>query len=89
MSLYVIVASSDAEKAEARIKDKFEPQNILKVDDKTWFVDAPTSIVTPKELFEYIELQDGSGGRVLVFPLTSYYGFHVASTWDWLTAKRA
>jgi hypothetical protein len=88
MSLFVVVASSDAEKTGAKLKDKFEPKDMHKADDNTWFVSAPESIVTPKELFDFLGLADGGAGRVLVFMLTSYYGYHFEDTWNWLTAKR-
>ncbi|HGM6897102.1 hypothetical protein I5K96_07950 [Serratia marcescens] len=89
MSLFVVVASSDAEKAEAKLKEKFEPQNLHEADNNTWFVSAPESIVTPKELFDHLEFADGAAGRVLIFMLTSYYGYHFEDTWNWLTAKRS
>ncbi|WP_270828941.1 hypothetical protein [Aeromonas sp. QDB20] len=89
MSVFAVITSNEPEKLGALIPAKLAPQDFHKVDDRTWFVNAPGTIVTPKELSDFLGVSQGAAGLVLVLHITTYYGYHSKETWDWLTVKGA
>lgn len=87
MAVFAVVTSNAPAELESIITSKMQPQDFHRVDDKTWFVNAPGTIVTPKELSDFLGISQGVAGRVLVLHITTYYGYHAKETWDWLSVK--
>lgn len=87
MTVFAVVAISDAAKMGVSITGKLQPQNYHKVDESTWLVTPPEHLVTPKEVSDFLEVTNGGAGRAIVLLVSSYYGYHMKDTWDWLTAK--
>lgn len=87
MPVFAIIASHDGAGLRLIINQKIEKHDHHQVDDNTWFVSAPSGVVTPKELSDYLGISAGTIGRVLILHVTSYFGFHKRETWDWLNVK--
>ena len=87
MPVFAVIASNDGPGLRLAITTKISSSDHHQVDDNTWFVSAPSGIVTPKELSDFLGISSGSVGRVLLIHVTSYFGFHRRETWDWLSIK--
>lgn len=87
MAVFAVITSNAPGQLESIITAKMQPQDVHKVDEKTWFVNAQGPIVTPKELSDFLGVSNGEAGRALVLHITSYYGYHAKETWDWLNVK--
>ena len=59
MAVFAVITSNEPEKLGALIPAKLAPQDFHKVDDRTWFVNAPGTIVTPKELSDFLGVSQG------------------------------
>jgi hypothetical protein len=89
MAVFAVLASGDPANLNSAVESKILPQDRYQVDDRTWFISAPQSVVTPKEMSDFLDVSMGSAGRILVLYVTSYYGYHAKEAWDWLSAKGA
>lgn len=87
MPVFAVIASNDGPGLGLVISRKIASSDFHQVDDTTWFVSAPSGIVTPKELSDFLDISSGAVGRVLLMHVTSYFGFHKRETWDWLSIK--
>lgn len=87
MAVFAVIASSAPAQMSVRISEKILPQNYHQIDDKSWFVSAPESVVTPQGLSDFLGVSHGEAGSVIVLSVLSYYGYHSRNTWDWLIAK--
>lgn len=87
MGVFAVIASNDTGPLESIIQSKIAEQDYHKVDPHTWLVSSPGSVVTPKELSDFLGVSSGAAGRVMVLHVTTYYGFHSRETWDWLSVK--
>jgi len=87
MSVFAVITSNAPEMLEKLIPVRLAPQDYHRVDEHTWFVNAPSAIVTPKELSDFLGVSNGEAGRALILHITSYYGYHAKETWDWLNVK--
>lgn len=87
MAVFAVVAISDAAKMSVSISRKLQSQDYHKVDESTWLVSPPQHLVTPKEVSDFLDVTNGGAGRAIVLLVSSYYGYHMKNTWDWLVAK--
>lgn len=87
MAVFAVLASSSSSALDDAILKLIASQDHYRVDDHTWFVNAPQQIVTPKELSDFLGISGGAAGRVLVLHITAYYGYHAKEAWDWLSVK--
>ncbi|MFC5707577.1 hypothetical protein [Aeromonas eucrenophila] len=87
MAVFAVITSNASDKLGSIIPAKLEPQDFHKVDERTWFVKAPGTIVTPKELSDFLGISQGGVGHALIFHITTYWGYHAKETWDWLSVK--
>ena len=42
------------------------------------------AIVTPKDMYDTLAIQDGEFGSVVIVRFESYWGYHDADLWTWL-----
>lgn len=42
------------------------------------------TVVTPKDMYETLAIQDGEFGKLVIVRFDSYWGFHDADLWAWL-----
>lgn len=42
------------------------------------------TIVTPKDMYDALAIQDGEFGSLVIVRFDSYWGFHDADLWTWL-----
>jgi hypothetical protein len=42
------------------------------------------TIVTPKDMYETLAIQDGEFGSLVIVRFESYWGYHDADLWTWL-----
>ena len=83
MIYYVI--GDDETVWEGLIQQRFpDDDDYLKVGPCQWLVDSDAS--TSKTVWERIVGGDHPTG--MVFPVRGYYGYHNATIWEWIAAKR-
>ena len=71
---------------EALIQQRFpDDDDYLKVGPCQWLVHSAAS--TSRTAWERIVGGDQPTG--MVFPVRGYYGYHNATIWEWIAAKRA
>ena len=86
MSLFAVIAAAPNAELAARINSLFPTTN-LKINDKTWLIDAET---VANALAEQLEVRAGARGLVLVIQaLPNASGWQPKNIWDWLALKAA
>lgn len=66
MAVFAVITSNAPEKLGSIIPAKLAPQDFHQVDDRTWFVNAPNTIVTPKELSDFLGISQGVAGKGMI-----------------------
>lgn len=83
MAIFAVVGSDQPEKLEAIIKEKF-PDQYCNIGIGQWFI--YTEKMTTQEAAEAIGI-DGNQGKLIVIPVSNYWGFHFNNTWEWLEKR--
>lgn len=86
MTNFAIVTPAKNEALDQRLKEIYEEQDVLFVDDNLRIVSSDKE-VTAESLYIKLEHSKDKYGRVIVFSVSSYYGFHAKSVWEWLTSR--
>lgn len=86
MTAFAIVTPNKNEALDQRLKDIYEEQDVLFVDDNLRIVYSDKE-VTAESVFIKLEHSKEKYGRVILFSVSSYYGFHARSVWDWLNSR--
>jgi len=83
MAMFLLTYSdeSHAEGIKARATAKEIP---FKVVSPSCCALISKTIVTPKEMYEGLGIQDGEFGQLIIVKFDSYWGFHDAGLWAWL-----
>lgn len=83
MSVFFIAASKDDQNLANAIARLF-PNDYFQISLCQWVVAANT---TSQAVGEMLRLNDGEFGRVLIVPLTNYWGWHDKQLWEWIGLK--
>ena len=85
MAVFLIVSEKTNPTLGTRIAEVY-PDDLYKVGEDQWLVasDKPS-----KDVAESLKIHEGEFGRVVVFKVDSYYGWHSKSLWEWLALKSA
>lgn len=89
MPVYLAIAATKPKEFEALLKSKIPSHDVYQVDNQTWLISQSSSIVTPKELSDFLGVSSGTCGRIFITILGAYYGYHGKDVWDWLSSKGA
>lgn len=83
MAMFLLTYSdeSHAEGIRARASEKDIP---IKEVSPSCYALVSKTIVTPKEMYEHLEIQDGEFGQLVIVKFDSYWGFHDSGLWAWL-----
>ena len=85
MAIFLVLADDAGRGLGGVIARKF-PNDHKAISQGQWAVAAD---MTAQSLCEHLGASDGEFGRILVSPITSYYGWHSNDLWDWLKLKKA
>lgn len=83
MAMFLLTHSSEAhsENIEARANEK---EVIYKKLAPCCYALMSKVMVTPKEMYDFLEIQDGEFGQLVIVKFDSYWGFHDSGVWAWL-----
>ncbi|ELC0798990.1 TPA: hypothetical protein MJE31_26925 [Klebsiella pneumoniae] len=89
MTTFAVISDQDNEKLLSRIGEIFPSEDVIKVDSRLILVsseeDAVAKQITVKIESNGVRLKEY--GRVVVFSITSYQGYHYKKMWEWLQGK--
>ncbi|XHF49444.1 MAG: hypothetical protein PIK35_12365 [Enterobacter roggenkampii] len=88
MTIFAINSTNNPLELEKIITTQLPEQDRHKVDANFWFITPPNNLVTPKEVSDFLGVSNGEAGLVVIFLVSSYYGYHNRNVWAWLDAKR-
>lgn len=93
MSTFAVISDVDNEKLLQRIQSIYAAEEIHAVDSRLILISSEKDLIA-KNVYDKIE---GDGvdftckgddvGRIVIFSITSYYGVHYSSMWEWLAGK--
>ena len=80
MPVFLIVSEKDSPDLHAEIERVF-PDKSFALSGDQWLVDAEE---TTKDMHKELGIGEGRYGRVVVFKIDGYSGYHRKSLWEWL-----
>jgi len=83
MSIFVINAQNANPQLAAAIAQAY-PDNFFTLAPDQWLV--ATDALT-KDIADKLNITGGTQGRVAVFKIETYYGWHEKNLWEWLDLK--
>lgn len=92
MTTFAVISDSDNAKLAARVSDVFLDGNVHVVDSHLLLISSDKDVVA-KSVYEKIAGEDfdcksnDNIGRFVIFSISSYYGMHSTSLWEWLDGK--
>ena len=81
MPTFLIISDKPNPPLEKTIKEAY-PDDCYIISKNHWLIDAEE---TTGDLAEELGVRDGSFGKVIVFRVDSYSGYHSKNLWEWLT----
>ncbi|MDA8492458.1 hypothetical protein [Kluyvera georgiana] len=91
MAIFAVIATNEQAKEplQKAIKARFEDSFVQIVGENTWLIDCP--LATSKAVTEFLcggaNVNEFRIHSFLVLPVTSYYGMHHPTVWEWLQSK--
>ncbi|HGA3336242.1 hypothetical protein [Enterobacter hormaechei] len=94
MSTFAVISDVDNKKLLQRIESIYSAEEIHKVDSRLLLISSEKDVIA-KSVYDKIEGDgveftckgDAEIGRFVIFSITSYYGLHYTSMWEWLAGK--
>lgn len=83
MAMFLLTLAAELESVD--IETRFAEKEVLfkKVSTLSYALISKT-VVTPKEMYERLVIQDGEFGQLIIVKFDSYWGFHDTGVWAWL-----
>lgn len=83
MAMFLLTYSSEAysESIEARASEK---EVMYKKLGLCCYALMSKTMVAPKEMYDFLEIQDGEFGQMVIVKFDSYWGFQDSGVWAWL-----
>lgn len=83
MALFLLNYENHA--LELNLESRFAEKSVFyKKISKGSFALASASLVTPKDIYDALDIEDGEFGHLVVVRFDSYWGFHDADLWLWM-----
>ncbi|EIC84028.1 hypothetical protein [Serratia sp. M24T3] len=86
MTTFAISTSDKNDKLNSKLISLYGTQNFLLVDDFLRIVISDKD-VTSEDVFKKLNHQGDVDGKLVIFAVNSYFGFHNKTTWEWLKAR--
>ncbi|EEW2173261.1 hypothetical protein D9D59_26750 [Escherichia coli] len=90
MTTFAVVLNDDDEKLVARINEIFPKECVFQVDSRLILIHSEKTMLA-KEIFEKIDTDGayraGDVVNFVIFSISSYYGIHYTSMWEWLEGR--
>jgi hypothetical protein len=83
MAIFVVVSQNQNQKLSEAITQAY-PDNFFTLAPDQWIIS--TDALT-KEVADKLNITGGDQGRVAVFKIETYYGWHDKNVWEWLELK--
>ena len=80
MPVFLIVSEKNNPDLQAKIAEAF-PDEVFVLSRNHWLVDAKE---TTSDMKKELDISEGRFGRVAIFKIDSYSGYHKKSLWEWL-----
>ena len=80
MPVFLIVSEENNPTLDDKVREMF-PEKYYVLSGNQWLVDAEE---TTSDMSKELEISEGNFGRVTVFKIDGYTGYHKKSLWEWL-----
>lgn len=82
MAIFVVLSDNANAELGRKIAEIY-PENHYQITTNQWLISADKIV---KEVVESLGAP-GAFGRIVVFKVDTYFGYHATSLWEWLTLK--
>jgi hypothetical protein len=83
MPIFAVLAPNDNPDLDSAIRRVFGDH--FKIAPGQWLISAPR--LTTWEVTEKLGASDGQKGKLVVFSISEYWGYHDSGLWEWLRVK--
>lgn len=91
MAVFAVIATSfeDVTLLEKAISDHFDEKAYILSDENLWLIDCdlPTTRAVAEKMGLHVHPNPYGISSYIVFPVSSYFGMQLPSTWEWLKSK--
>ena len=88
MTTFAISSKGKSPELDQKLKEVYGEDNFHQVDENLRIIISQND-VSAQDVYNRIFSEGNSFGNFVIFSVTSYFGYHSKSTWEWLKLKGA
>ena len=84
MAIFAIIADGANAALDVKVESLFQPADRYRVSSNVWVVSAQK---IAQVIADELGVSGGGLGRVVVFGVSSHFGWHDKALWEWMALK--